>query len=221
MSNKKLFNTLSVNTELVKPGDKKQDGAVSSTWAFEADKIQTWAYWDNLFTPLECERIIQIGNSKDTKTAKIGVGSVGVVAGDFRDSKVSWLFPGDNMSWAFERVSTAVIALNQQFFNFDLFGMVEGFQFTRYDAPGGNYGRHIDRGLGGTPRKLSLTIQLNPNSDFEGGEFALYDGETPTEPEMQQGKMVVFPSYVLHEVKPVTKGTRYSLVCWITGKPFK
>ena len=36
-----------------------------------------------------------------------------------------------------------------------------------------------------------------------------------------QGYVAVFPSYVLHEVTPVTKGTRYSLVSWVTGKSFK
>ena len=37
----------------------------------------------------------------------------------------------------------------------------------------------------------------------------------------EQGKLILFPSYVLHEVKPVTKGERYSLVAWITGPQFK
>ena len=36
-----------------------------------------------------------------------------------------------------------------------------------------------------------------------------------------QGDLVLFPSYMLHEVKPVTKGERNSLVCWVTGKQFK
>jgi PKHD-type hydroxylase len=33
--------------------------------------------------------------------------------------------------------------------------------------------------------------------------------------------MFAFPSYVLHRVKPVTKGTRNSLVAWISGPEFK
>ena len=37
----------------------------------------------------------------------------------------------------------------------------------------------------------------------------------------QIGDLVVFPSYVLHEVTPVTKGERNSLVCWVTGPSFK
>ena len=36
-----------------------------------------------------------------------------------------------------------------------------------------------------------------------------------------QGTLILFPSFILHEVTPVTKGERNSLVSWITGKPFK
>ena len=37
----------------------------------------------------------------------------------------------------------------------------------------------------------------------------------------EQGTLILFPSYILHEVKPITKGERNSLVTWVTGKPFK
>jgi len=37
----------------------------------------------------------------------------------------------------------------------------------------------------------------------------------------EQGTLILFPSYTLHEVKPVTKGERNSLVSWVTGKQFK
>jgi len=192
----------------------------NSAWIFDVDNVQTWAYWDNLFSKVECEKIIEIGNSRLSETA--GIGTVKTeVNKEIRDSKVAWLYPVDDSAWVFQRVTAAVQSLNQQFFNFDLYGMVEGFQFTKYEAPSGYYGLHVDRGLGITPRKLSVTIQLNDSADFEGGNLSLYEGNKPTEPPMHQGKLVIFPSYVLHEVKPVTKGTRYSLVCWITGKPFK
>jgi len=36
-----------------------------------------------------------------------------------------------------------------------------------------------------------------------------------------QGSLVIFPSFVQHRVKPVTKGTRYSLVIWSLGQPYK
>jgi PKHD-type hydroxylase len=99
--------------------------------------------------------------------------------------------------------------------------MLEGFQFTRYDAPNGYYGMHIDKIMNYVVRKLSLTIQLSSPEDYEGGELALQFDKDPKIMPKELGKMVVFPSYTLHEVRPVTKGTRYSLVAWVAGKPFK
>ena len=37
----------------------------------------------------------------------------------------------------------------------------------------------------------------------------------------QRGLIAVFPSYVLHQVTPVTQGSRQSLVAWISGPAFK
>jgi len=189
---------------------------VNASWQFESDKTQNWAYMDNLFTPEECMAIIAIGNAKLEKAKVAG----GEEKKDIRESQIAWLY-GADIEFAFRRVTDAIININSQFFNFDLFGLAEGFQFTKYDAPTGHYGMHIDKMLNGTVRKLSLTIQLSSPEDYEGGELALQMSKESDIMPKELGKMVVFPSYVLHEVRPVTKGTRYSLVAWITGKPFK
>jgi PKHD-type hydroxylase len=186
----------------------------TASWQFQSDKTENWAYMDNLFTPEECAEIIAIGNSK-LQAAAVNGENQGV-----RESQIAWLH-GNDIEFAFRRVTDGVLNLNNQFFNFDLFGLAEGFQFTRYDAPTGHYGMHIDKTLYGTVRKLSLTIQLSSPEDYEGGELALQISKEADLMPKELGKMIVFPSYVLHEVRPVTKGTRYSLVAWITGKPFK
>lgn len=188
---------------------------INATWQFETDAIQNWAYMDNIFSPEECASIVAIGNEKLEKATVAND-----ALGDIRESKIAWLTPKD-IEFAFRRVTDSVTTLNRQFFNFDLFGLAEGFQFTRYDAPNGKYGMHIDKTLNGPVRKLSLTIQLSSPEEYEGGELALQWGIEPEVMPKAQGKLVAFPSYVLHEVKPVTKGTRYSLVAWVTGKPFK
>jgi PKHD-type hydroxylase len=188
---------------------------INSSWQFHSDKTENWAYADNLFTQEECAQIIAIGNEKLQKATVSGGASEGI-----RDSQIAWLY-GMDIEFAFRRVTDSILDLNERFFKFDLFGMAEGFQFTRYDAPSGFYGMHIDKVLNGTVRKLSLTIQLSEPEDYEGGELALHFDKDPNLMKKEQGKMIVFPSYVLHEVRPVTKGTRYSLVAWITGKPFK
>jgi PKHD-type hydroxylase len=194
----------------------------STVWAFEGDSVNNWAYMDNAFSKEECERIIDIGNKKTLqKTRIINDSGEAVIANSIRDSEITWLTPADDMEWAYRRLTDVVTSLNRQFFNFDLMGFSEGLQFTKYTAPGGFYGPHLDKIMGRVVRKLSISVQLSDPLDYDGGELELHMKQTPDLMSKDQGRLVAFPSYLLHEVKPVTRGTRYSLVAWITGAPFK
>ena len=191
----------------------------NSSWNFEVDQVNLYAFWNNAFSKEECQTIINIAKNKglvkgttfnDDKTK------------DVRDSKISWLYPVDGMDWVFRRVTDITLNLNERFFKFNLFGINEGFQFTNYEAPSGKYGKHVDRAMNIPVRKLSISIQLTNPEEYEGGELKLYDGEEDgIIMNKEQGTLVIFPSYVLHEVMPVTNGTRNSLVTWVTGKQFK
>ena len=187
----------------------------NSSWNFEVDQVNFYSFWKNAFSKEECQTIINIAKNK------------GLIKGttkeesDVRDSKISWLYPVDGMDWVFRRVTDITLNLNERFFKFDLFGINEGFQFTNYEAPSGKYGKHVDRAMNMAVRKLSISVQLTNPEEYEGGELKLYDGEEETVMDKTQGTLILFPSYVLHEVMPVTKGTRNSLVTWITGKQFK
>ena len=132
-----------------------------------------------------------------------------------------WLYASDDLHWVFRKITDIVLNLNDRFFQFDLHGLNEGLQFTNYKAPSDKYGKHIDRAFEILIRKLSLSIQLTNPKDYEGGELYLYEDEKGTEMKKEQGTLILFPSYILHEVKPVTKGERNSLVSWVTGKQFK
>jgi PKHD-type hydroxylase len=80
----------------------------------------------------------------------------------------------------------------------------------------------------GKVRKISLTINLNEPGDYDGGNLKFdfgphVDGDQYHEciEIRPQGSIVVFPGFVNHCVTPVTRGTRYSLVLWSLGKPWK
>ena len=75
----------------------------------------------------------------------------------------------------------------------------------------------------GKIRKLSMSILLNDPSEYEGGvlEFNTPNGLFQCKELNQAGSLVVFPSNVSHRVTPVTKGTRYSLVSWSLGPPYR
>jgi predicted 2-oxoglutarate/Fe(II)-dependent dioxygenase YbiX len=66
--------------------------------------------------------------------------------------------------------------------------------------------RHIDSAPGTLIRKLSFTVQLSEPEDYKGGDLCLYLGDKPEVMKKEQGFVALFPSYVLHEVKPVTQG---------------
>jgi PKHD-type hydroxylase len=80
-------------------------------------------------------------------------------------------------------------------------------------------------------RKLSFSCQLSDPNDYEGGEleFAIPEiinskikiNTFSVKEFLPKGSIIVFPSYIWHRVKSVTKGVRYSLVSWVLGYPFK
>lgn len=197
---------------------KKEKFNSITVWPFNVDDLETWAYYNNVFSKEECEKIIAFGNKIGVKEAMLAKGNINK---KIRDSKISWIYPNNESVWIYRKITEVVSELNNKFFKFDLYGFIEGLQFTHYQAPSGNYKKHIDRCLGGFTRKLSLTIQLSDPNSYKGGDLLLHDGPNPRLCPKEQGKLILFPSYVLHEVKPVTKGERYSLVAWITGPQFK
>lgn len=190
-------------------------------WAFTPEIVNDWAKLSNVFSAYECNRIIEYGES--LRLSEACVGGIGNTNKDIRDSNISWIHPRDeNASWIFKRVADAITELNESTFKFDLWGFMEALQFTKYEAPGGKYEEHVDRFNGGmVVRKLSCSILLTDPMEFVGGDLDVWTSGKPMPMVKEQGAMLAFPSFVIHAVKPVTQGTRYSLVAWATGKPFR
>jgi PKHD-type hydroxylase len=178
-----------------------------------------WAYWDEAFTPEECKKIIEYAEKFEKTAGTVRVNNE--VIPTIRDSNIRWIFSEPEIDWFYQRLADIITRLNENYFRFDLFGFMEGFQFTEYNAPNGHYDKHMDTMYNGVIRKLSFVLQLSDPEDYEGGELHLHLGCTPTIMKKEQGTVIVFSSHTLHEVTAVTKGKRYSLVGWVTGTPFK
>ena len=190
---------------------------INTSWDFYLDKVNSFAWAEKVFTKEECKKIIKIANNKGL----IEGTTHGKSYKDTRSSKICWLMPGDDLDWAYRKITDIVLDLNSKYFKFDVSGFNEGFQFTNYSAPSDKYGKHVDRSEGFIIRKLSLSIQLTDPAEYEGGELWLYEDDGGALMKKEQGTLILFPSFILHEVKPVTKGERNSLVAWATGKQFK
>lgn len=93
-------------------------------------------------------------------------------------------------------------------------------EFLMYE-PGGHYNQHVDTFHMHSDDTRKLTALAFLNDDFEGGKFWINPAGMPFYPPQKAGTVLVFPSYFIHGVEPVTKGIRYSVVTWMVGPYFK
>ena len=186
-------------------------------WNFKTDQMHPYAFWNNFLSKKECDTIVKQGRKLKLHKAKTN----SLTAQNARKSNTSWIFPKKDNLWLFRRTTDVILDLNNKYFNFDISGLNEGFQFTNYKHPDGHYGKHVDNSFNRLIRKLSVSIQLTDPKKYEGGDLKLYTSEEGKIMDRTQGTLIIFPSFTMHEVLPITKGERNSLVSWITGKPFK
>ena len=180
-----------------------------------------YAYWEGGFSDEEIENIIKLGENRNPLTAKVDNGRV---VRDIRVSNTSWIDLKEDSQWLYDKIADIIIRLNFQYYKFDLTGLYEHMQFTIYEGNElGHYDWHLDGG-GNThtiPRKLSFVLQLSDPNDYEGGELQIMTSVNPMTVRKEKGFVVVFPSFTLHRVTPVTKGIRKTLVVWVTGPSFR
>jgi PKHD-type hydroxylase len=138
-----------------------------------------------------------------------------------RKSTIRWMTGADGKDdWIYEKIFEMVNEANNHLWDFNLSHAAESLQYTEYPPDGGHYDWHIDCGPHiQAQRKVSITVQLN--DDYEGGELQLWRGQNPVTALKEKGCVVVFPSYMLHRITPITKGVRNSLVLWLGGDHYR
>ena len=182
--------------------------------------IEPWVWWEGAFSEQELNWLQEKAKQAE-QNAQVGGGVGGVVNSSIRRSQVSWLTNTPDTKWVFEKLADVASKMNAQHFRFDLTGFGEPLQLTNYNqSENGMYGWHLDYG-GGISRKLSMAIQLTDPSEYEGGNLQVMVSGQPQNIRKQRGLIAIFPSYVLHQVTPVTQGSRQSLVAWISGPAFR
>ena len=88
---------------------------------------------------------------------------------------------------------------------------------------GGHYDFHKDIGEGNSQheRKVSCIAQLSDPDDYEGGDFVLAGEDISIDEKAvrrRQGTLILFDSRSSHQITPITKGERYSLIAWGVGR---
>lgn len=187
----------------------------------------SWVYWDNAFTVEELNKITEYCDEFTTETSSI-LGTTDLKETQkIRISNVKFHNRNENTSWIFDRFNDVIMKLNENFYGYNLNGY-DSFQYTEYDSSKlGKYDWHMDTQLGhntlGATRKLSIVLNLTEQGvDYEGGNLNLNIGmeEEPENISFPRGRIVAFPSFMIHRVTPVTRGIRKSIVIWITGPKF-
>ena len=177
-----------------------------------------------IFTPEQCKMIIQAGRAEPRNDASVGnkEGTKGgVIDTKTRTSHISWI-PFKKMGDMYKDIEKIMKTTNGNHFGFDGMTITEMAQYTEYPE-GGFYDWHVDNDVNmqhePPVRKISMTLLLSPESEFEGGDLELQaEGKVA---KIKQGQAIFFASFIRHRVKPVTRGRRQSLVMWFGGTPFK
>jgi len=177
-----------------------------------------------IFTPKQCQDIINAGRSEPKQDAYVGNDKGikgGVIDTKTRTSHISWI-PFKKMQPMYKLIENIMKTTNGNHFGFDGMQITEMAQYTEYPE-GGFYDWHIDSDVNfkhePPVRKISMTCLLSPENEFEGGDLEL-QGEGKIA-KIKQGHAVFFASFIRHRVKPVMRGNRKSLVMWFGGTPLK
>ncbi|MDJ0557094.1 MAG: 2OG-Fe(II) oxygenase [Microcoleaceae cyanobacterium MO_207.B10] len=175
------------------------------------------------FTAEECDWIISL--SEKIKPAKPTVD--GKLKPEFRQVNVWGLNYSEPTKWLWERLTNNVRYANSKWWNYDIYGIFEPLHLLCYEASNNHkniqdhYSKHIDNGKIHYHRKISFSIQLSNPDDYDGSELNLYTQREAEKLPKARGTMVFFPSFILHEVTPITRGKRWALVCWVGGPQFR
>ncbi len=189
-----------------------------------------WCFFNKRFTPDVCEQIITMGLTLPAQAAAIGDNDLGVrTDNSYRRSNIRFIDKRDQrFKFLFDNLWEAAIEANDQWFNFHL-SKLDYIQLAEYnDVQQGEYKRHHDVfWINNDPkyhRKLSAVVQLSDPLEYDGGELQLLDLTGPApDPEQikKQGTTIFFPSFNIHAITPVTRGTRYSLAIWFDGPKWR
>jgi PKHD-type hydroxylase len=189
-------------------------------WRLRAtEEIGTYVTVENIFTAEELALIKEQAASFSVQEGTVEEPNANI---KIRKSIVRWMVPNNETTWLYKKLVDTIQKVNSEMFNLNLYGM-QTFQYTIYENENASfYGPHKDNSRfsrDGLVRKLSFSLQLTEPEEYEGGNLVLDTVFRPFIVPKSLGTIAFFLSDIPHEVTPVTKGERHSLVGWIVGPP--
>jgi predicted 2-oxoglutarate/Fe(II)-dependent dioxygenase YbiX len=176
-----------------------------------------WRFPDAMTTDAAKKLIDSLEAQAQGEDAAIGMGANGIINKEIRDVKRVTL-P------SYRGIGATMVGLgmaaNRQAWRFDVTHSNQT-DYLKYDEHG-HYKAHVDTFMNPSDSECrKLTVLMFLNDDFEGGKLFLQNGHEKIYPPQGAGTCLVFPSFMMHGVEPVTKGIRRSVVTWLVGPWFK
>lgn len=177
------------------------------------------------FSSQECDRII--ASAKERAWQPGGVGRQGGIAvvPETRSCLEQRLPVDERGGFPLSKLSAEVGAINDGLWHFELNGFViDDLPYLMRYGVGerDHYEWHTDMGRAySASRKLGFSLQLTDGDDYEGGDLEFQHVPFDRAEIRKKGALVVFPTFYLHRVAPVTRGTRDVVVGWIHGPSFR
>jgi PKHD-type hydroxylase len=174
---------------------------------------------DKMFSHEECREIIRLADDYPESPAMLE----GEIKNSYiRETKVRHFDFNPQNRWIWDRIFRSISQANEKYFRFKLFSFPE-LQFLEYEE-GGFFDWHVDitaDALSCT-RKLSVIVFLSDPEDYDGGQLTwdMVPALKLKNARMEQGSMIIFPSFQVHKVEPVTRGKRFTLAGWAHGNSF-
>lgn len=177
----------------------------------EIDNYYKIFVYHNFFSPEECRQIINLPGNEFPSPVQEYDRREKMMARNYRRSTSKDIkFQRENL-WIFKRILGIFRETNEKYFQ-SSFSKIVGTQVIRYET-GDFFSWHADTGIGvAAQRKLSSTTFLTKPGEYEGGEL-VFMPEMPAF-EANQGTIIIFPAYLMHQVCPVTNGIRHALIAW-------
>jgi len=186
----------------------------------------TFYYWKNVFDDNMIRDLTDMvyANYKFEK-GKTGTKELGNETDSYSTNNrdIAYINPQPYSKWLYDLLFPLALEANDKVFHFDIDIVTDSIHYVIYPEDGGHLDWHMDVGAHGVnKRKLAMTVQLSDSSDYEGGDFQIWMGgkDYMTVPR-EKGDVIVFPSFCMHRVTPITRGERRCLVFWTGGRPFR
>mgnify|MGYP001607654242 CR=1 FL=1 len=185
------------------------------------NSVYKQVFCEKLFTAEECDKIISVfKNGRQCTSQEVSRNESGYTTPDMTNSKIHPFENSSENKWITDRVSKVIKKVNLKYFKYNI-SYLSSLQIIEYKE-GCDFKWHSDI-IPNAYRtaRLSISLFLSEATDYEGGKLLFMPSDSELSKITQsRGTLMIFSSTQAHSVEMVKKGTRYSMVGFVYGKPF-